>query len=300
MVAMKVLFGFFAFLILTLIVVFILYLRQESPIINNPKTRAQARMDDYVKSRINLFDSLYSTKEKSETTVVEYFEDRFPFRKNLSSTYAFKTDFQVDSVTFCYDSITKTNSWIILYMHGSQQTIKMWLNSFKGWSIYDDLCHPEICFGHYNDDNYLDFHLGNTGGTCGSVYQIFLYNPRKNIFENNETLSSDCNLAYNRKTNIYQFMGRGGGWRYVGIRFRLINDKMLVIKELEIDSENKNGIFQVKRKLVLGKDTLIQTYNGETIGEDWLFSKDPYCEDFFDFKMKYRLKNLRSDAPVRW
>ena len=252
----------------------------------------------YIDGLINLVDFL--EKEAKKVDTVEYYEDRFPFRKAVSSSHVFKGDIGVDSITFWFDSKYKGIYWLILFKNGKRQEIKVDWGKFDGWSVNDDLCHPDICFGHYNNDNYVDFYLDKPGGTAGWFYEVYLFNPANKVFEWNEILSSDANLSYNRQTNVYQFMGRGEGWRYVGERFKLENGKKKVIKTLDVDRDNTGEKLKVIRKFILGEDTLVQTYKVENVGEEWLFSEDPYCKNFLEFKLKYRLKVISSDAPVKW
>ncbi len=230
-------------------------------------------------------DNFKSEKGKS----YNFFKNQI---KSMCSTTAIKQTMIVDSVTICFDSLERYNQWLILYLDNKQQIIKLEVGGFQGWQFDSNLCDANICFGHYNYDNYLDFHLYERGGTAGSDFWFYLYNNKKKIFEKSEILSAEHSISYNQGKNIYQSWSRGGPIDFKAERFIIINDKKKILKAIDVSTAEISGDYSVIRKYMTETDTLINIYKIDEFQRNAAmhFKQDKYCKEFIEFMKKYRLK----------
>ncbi len=207
-------------------------------------------------------------------------------RKSICCTTAIKQPMIVDSVTICLDSLGGYNQWLIFHLGHKHQVIKLDIGEFYSLNFDSNLCDPNICFCNYNQDNFLDFRLANIGGSAGRMNEIWLFNPKKQMFEKSDILSSEYSLCYDSKKNVYQSGGRGGGGMFQKERFIIGNGKKKILKAIYVDLKlDVNQKYVTVRKFVIGRDTFIKTFS-KPMDEDELYEVDPPFRDFIHFIRK--------------
>ncbi len=197
----------------------------------------------------------------------------------------------VDSFQFCHNKENDSEGWLTLYFEGEKQDIKVPRTKIKYWAMSRDNKSDAILFGHFNNDRLLDFRLHDRGsGTAGAMHDFYIYNPALKIFEKDNILSDCTSLCYNRKRNVYQEWGRGGGCNFLAERFVIKNGKKKIIKAIRVERDYVGGYSVLNRRYIVCNDTLTRIYDKELNGRcSNIYKVDKYCKEFLDFKLKYKL-----------